>query len=93
MNSAAKLEPNQQRKHDDRERAMIWFARHIAVDLKIPFDIYGGVTAPAQRVANVRKVIVEHGLTDRILGRYNDKPETFAAFAKRALDIDVNVPP
>lgn len=76
---------------DDRERAQLWFARHLWDMTGV--NIGAGVTSSADRAANIRRVIVDKGLADKIMGRFNGKPETYAAFASRALGIELEPPP
>lgn len=71
----------------DRERAELWFARHLWDVTGV--DIGAGVTSDAERAANIRRVIAAKGLADKPMGRFNGKPESYAAFVKRALGIDL----
>lgn len=86
---SAVLQSTATRQADDRERAMIWFHRHLW-DLTGE-NIFKGVTMPSDREANVRRVIAQHGLAEKQLGRFNGRPEDYRAFARRALHIDLDV--
>lgn len=92
MSADAKSMPrNADRVRDDRDRAEMWFSRHL-------WDVSGvnvqaGVTMPSERAANIRRVLVEKGLADKVMGKFNGRPETYAQFVKRALGIEVEKPP
>lgn len=90
MNAAkSKLtESGPDRIQEDRKAAEDRLCRYLWFKTKV--DVRQGVTTPQQRIANIRALILEKGMADEVLQNYNDRPETYRAYCRRALSIDLD---
>lgn len=75
----------------DRERAIMWFSRHLWDMTGV--NIQAGITMPTQRAENIRRVLIDKGLADKPMGKFNGRPESYRQFASRALGIELEKPP
>lgn len=91
MNVLVKTNPmNADRIREDRTRAAMWLSDHLHKLTGV--DVHAGVTSAAERLKRLCALLTERGLLDEAIGRFNDRPESYRQFCKRALGINVDVP-
>lgn len=78
---------NADRIREDRQRAETWLLLHLRI--KTGAQVPLSDTPPGARLRRIGAVIVDKGLADQPIGRFNGRSEDHRQFCKRALGLDI----